>query len=1791
MITEEENEKKMKLSWPQIKKIMEKQISSRAFSSAQSGDAVSAKVWKAVMVKMQAKDIGQRVNEEFIQDFIKWLTGRSVFNATKYFEIVKDEMGHPVSKEVTGGCPWGNTPLTNLPGVSEFLDQGIDRRDNVIRYISKLKMRGPRNLNEAYMYYKYILRKVAVDDDACFEVEEMSDFDYPVDPETGNTVGPDTIDVPPLFDEVKYTANFLLIYALSIEYPKEAAFWISSGADALSLAATALNFRMDVDDVAGFMYTNDYDRIRDPVSGRYKYVYQWKNQGYDVGGQEEYLRRDEHAREEARRRDRRRRLRKAGRGPELKTTAGNATRAAPTPGTASFENFKLGPDGRRQARSINRREQRRDDAAGDKREDTLSAMGVEGFGTDEYVSFWALSSSDQDYIMSMLLAQNAFSAAGDLLQSTASTAIGGGPTVPDIHGRNEAQYAYPGEESEENAKRHQRTIEKLQELGKKINSLPGAAADPQVAKILNEINFTTQKINKKLDNPPPATIINQTPININTDSLSGVIEANTVMIDKLKMVINNLGVKIDNANFGGGGGSTPQFNMPPGLQNKVGEIDVKLGRVLDVLGGLPHILSNGLGGGGPPNGGGAGYIPPTMNTNYNTFTGETPVSAPNGQFSVDSATVTNNYNIGDIHVPQLIGQEIGRNIYVPPPQVNVSPNVNVNVPDIHVPAPQVNINVPDVHVPAPQVNVGNVNVSPNVNVENVTVNPQLGNITVSPNVNVENVSVFPQVGDIQVSVPAPNISYTLPQGMGAEIGQNINVPAIDVNVLGQAIGKSMPAPGSVNVDFTPLLQKFDQHTAMLQQRDAEYAQREQLMRKEITGLYEEFKQLGTKESARLDLMKEMLDKMTPLQTQVASIMAQNKEAANQIQGPIELEERPLQEKLEQLVSLSPDTIKQLLAGTNEGIAGLKTEIAAVSENLKEYLTTTNESTGEQITMLAAMKHLITLSGTMSENMKAVRQQYAPEGMKPHTGATVMSEMLERLNDTGSVLNGKVQVADVGGESFDKMVASIGKMEGHLANNEKLFQQQQQILNARQAVLEKTFEDTLRNAETKSTEEKEVIKQQLIQMSNEFIKQQAQMAATANEFTALSLSHSALKEELVAFQNRPPAPPPPSQPAPNPFDANFFEGIKGALKGVVQSDIVPEIKSAAQRIEDAIDNSSIGLDDDKGEGTPPANQQKENISKEERAEALSVVEAREEVIQGLQEQQAIEPAEPVNPQMFVSKAVAEQRKTLEDLVNEALAENPNATTVDVLMNPIKKLIAELNPIKESIKSKQYNNLSPEETSRMNEVFATEAFSMNAERSFAGLPESIKNQFLQPISGIAGTKEQVSSVIKGLTLLTRGKTAEGTRGQYDSAMELLTNYQQKAEGMRQLPGSTGHSVLAKSIIGKYNGIALRSATHHSGVRPTNVNELDGYVALNRIGKQMVNAIKKEDVSTFNTLKENVAGFGSFNENAYVVNSPLYKAMASGDVEGIIHSQAQPGTSHLQRDYFSSSIKARTDLMYDAFRDYVQVVPDTLTPDQQTQEIEKIEHAVTNMEYSGLGKLGILNNADFSDEISKIKADEASVYLEAFAKAALVSKLQIIKDGMATESRTTQNKLKADAQSIGKMHNEVATQSAAFYADNVDKELVAKAQQTRQATVMNLASHMYNAMRSQDTQSHQAVESNPDAHKQDLNTSTYIEATDTLTALANGDIIDMLSGQEIETPIASRGKGKLIASQLKKAFQGLEKEGNSAFASQLEAMTRDPILQRHTQEARQFFRDGSLSSLHPTLSHLGIPLMMGV
>jgi hypothetical protein len=210
MITEEQNAKTMKLTASQMESMMEKRISSRIITATKTGDWVTQQEWKRFMAQSQKRRIPKLLTEEFIQDFNKWLKGQSIYNAKEFERLVWD--GEVVvARKTVPGCPWGSANLFCVPGVTEYLDQGEDRRSKVIDYISKLKLRGPTTLEECWMYYKYIIREVALDDEGIKECMEYAPYDYP-----GGNSGPGQMQpVPGPFDENAYHQNFNALYEIA----------------------------------------------------------------------------------------------------------------------------------------------------------------------------------------------------------------------------------------------------------------------------------------------------------------------------------------------------------------------------------------------------------------------------------------------------------------------------------------------------------------------------------------------------------------------------------------------------------------------------------------------------------------------------------------------------------------------------------------------------------------------------------------------------------------------------------------------------------------------------------------------------------------------------------------------------------------------------------------------------------------------------------------------------------------------------------------------------------------------------------------------------------------------------------------------------------------------------------------------------------------------------------------------------------------------------------------------------------------------------------------------------------------------------------------------------------------------------------------------------------------------------------------------------------------------------------------------------------------------------------------
>lgn len=131
--------------------------------------------YKRQLAAIRRKQTERMVEAEFGKDFRKWLQGQSEYNVVHYTDSKPGTDGRPL--DVKRLCtPWGNKDLTKLPGVAEFLDTGITGRAQTIQDLTTLRMKGPTDINDAYIYYKYIVRGFGIDGDAVHEMEEFSHY-------------------------------------------------------------------------------------------------------------------------------------------------------------------------------------------------------------------------------------------------------------------------------------------------------------------------------------------------------------------------------------------------------------------------------------------------------------------------------------------------------------------------------------------------------------------------------------------------------------------------------------------------------------------------------------------------------------------------------------------------------------------------------------------------------------------------------------------------------------------------------------------------------------------------------------------------------------------------------------------------------------------------------------------------------------------------------------------------------------------------------------------------------------------------------------------------------------------------------------------------------------------------------------------------------------------------------------------------------------------------------------------------------------------------------------------------------------------------------------------------------------------------------------------------------------------------------------------------------------------------------------------------------------------------------
>jgi len=100
---------------------------------------------QGILAKEMSDKQKQLINTEFAYEFQKWLMGRSYWNLA----VAQDG--------ITPLTPWQCIPRTDVEGVVEYARQWPQKRAEFQLALVKLWMLGPKNLNEAFLYYKYLV--------------------------------------------------------------------------------------------------------------------------------------------------------------------------------------------------------------------------------------------------------------------------------------------------------------------------------------------------------------------------------------------------------------------------------------------------------------------------------------------------------------------------------------------------------------------------------------------------------------------------------------------------------------------------------------------------------------------------------------------------------------------------------------------------------------------------------------------------------------------------------------------------------------------------------------------------------------------------------------------------------------------------------------------------------------------------------------------------------------------------------------------------------------------------------------------------------------------------------------------------------------------------------------------------------------------------------------------------------------------------------------------------------------------------------------------------------------------------------------------------------------------------------------------------------------------------------------------------------------------------------------------------------------------------------------------------
>lgn len=144
------------------------------------------------LAKIENEEFKSSLIDEFVSDFQLWLQGRSEWNVKRYNVGIHGEGGIPYT-------PWGAKPLFHIDDVRQYLEGYLRMRSEFQIKLAHLLVDYPRSLEEAWIYYKYLIRGASLPSGINELYSDFSRFD----PAHSGSEGP----LPPPEEEARYHHN------------------------------------------------------------------------------------------------------------------------------------------------------------------------------------------------------------------------------------------------------------------------------------------------------------------------------------------------------------------------------------------------------------------------------------------------------------------------------------------------------------------------------------------------------------------------------------------------------------------------------------------------------------------------------------------------------------------------------------------------------------------------------------------------------------------------------------------------------------------------------------------------------------------------------------------------------------------------------------------------------------------------------------------------------------------------------------------------------------------------------------------------------------------------------------------------------------------------------------------------------------------------------------------------------------------------------------------------------------------------------------------------------------------------------------------------------------------------------------------------------------------------------------------------------------------------------------------------------------------------------------------------